>query len=45
MMTIGELADMYDGGGDFTRSIDKAGGSGTAAFLAAAIRVYCQHSK
>lgn len=36
------LADMYDGGGDFTSSIDKAGGQGTAAFLAAAMRIYCQ---
>lgn len=40
------LADMYDGGGDFTRNIDKAGGSGTAAFLANAIRIYCTgHAK
>ncbi|MGN0753242.1 MAG: MerR family transcriptional regulator [Aristaeellaceae bacterium] len=38
------LADMYDGGGDFTRSIDQAGGKGTAAFLAGAMRIYCsQH--
>ena len=36
------LADMYDGGGDFTRNIDKAGGAGTAAFLAAAMRHYCK---
>ena len=35
------LADMYDGGGDFTRNIDKAGGEGTAAFLAKAMRIYC----
>lgn len=35
------LADMYDGGGDFTRNIDKAGGAGTAAFLAKAMRIYC----
>ncbi|MGN0779875.1 MAG: MerR family transcriptional regulator [Aristaeellaceae bacterium] len=35
------LADMYDGGGDFTRNIDQAGGSGTASFLAQAMRVYC----
>ena len=38
------LADMYDGGGDFTRNIDKAGGQGTAAFLAAAMRIYCQRA-
>ena len=39
------LADMYDGGGDFTVNIDKAGGQGTAAFIASAMRVYCQHNK
>ena len=38
------LADMYDGGGDFTRNIDKQGGEGTAAFLAAAMRIYCEHN-
>ena len=35
------LADMYDGGGDMTRNIDKTGGEGTAAFLAEAMRAYC----
>ena len=39
------LADMYDGGGDFTRNIDKAGGEGTAAFVANAIRIYCAARK
>ena len=39
------LADMYDGGGDFTRNIDKAGGAGTASFIAAAMRIYCQQAK
>lgn len=40
------LADMYDCGGDFTQNIDKAGGQGTAAFLAQAMRIYCtQHAK
>ena len=39
------LADMYDGGGDFTRNIDKAGGEGTAAFVAAAIRIHCGSNK
>lgn len=39
------LADMYDGGGDFTRNIDKAGGQGTAAFLAQAMRTYCERAK
>ena len=38
------LADMYDGGGDFTRSIDKAGGDGTAAFIASAMRIYCRQA-
>lgn len=36
------LADMYDGGGDFTRNIDKAAGQGAAAFIARAMRIYCQ---
>ena len=36
------LADMYDADGDFTRNIDQAGGTGTAAFLASAMRLYCQ---
>ena len=35
------LADMYDGGGDFNRNIDQAAGEGTAAFLARAMRTYC----
>ena len=39
------LADMYDGGGDFTSNIDKAGGQGTAAVIANAMRIYCQQHK
>lgn len=39
------LADMYDGGGDFTANIDKAGGQGTAAFIAQAMREYCRQHK
>ena len=39
------LADMYDGGGDFTRNIDQAGGPGTAAFLAQAMRIYAENAK
>ena len=39
------LADMYDGGGDFTANIDKAGGAGTAAFIANAMREYCKRNK
>lgn len=31
------LADMYAGGGDFTKNIDQAGGEGTAAFACQAI--------
>lgn len=36
------LAQMYSGGGDMTQNIDKAGGTGTAEFAAAAIEIYCQ---
>ena len=39
------LADMYDGGGDFTRNIDKAGGTGTASFIANAMRIFCERNK
>ncbi len=39
------LAEMYDEGGDFTRNIDRAGGTGTAAFLAKAMRIYCKINK
>lgn len=35
------LGKMYAGGGDFTKNIDAAGGEGTAAFAAEAIRVHC----
>ena len=35
------LAGMYDAGGDMTENIDNAGGAGTAAFAAAAIRLCC----
>ncbi|MGN1021142.1 MAG: MerR family transcriptional regulator [Aristaeellaceae bacterium] len=38
---LGSLADMYDGGGDFTRNIDHAAGEGAASFLARAMRAYC----
>lgn len=34
------LAEMYDAGGDFTENIDRAGGEGTAALLAQAMRIY-----
>ena len=39
------LADMYDGGGDFTRNIDKAGGAGTASFIAKAMRIYADRAE
>ena len=35
------LGNMYSGSGDFTRSIDKAGGDGTAEFVSQAIKIYC----
>lgn len=38
------LADMYDGGGDMTRNIDQAAGTGTASFLANAMRHYCRQN-
>ncbi len=34
------LGQMYAGGGEFTDNIDRAGGKGTAAFVAEAIRIY-----
>ena len=35
------LGQMYTENGEFTANIDGAGGSGTAAFAAEAIRIYC----
>lgn len=35
------LGKMYAGGGEFTESIDKVGGDGTAMFAAEAICIYC----
>ena len=35
------LGEMYVGGGEFTTNIDRVGGTGTAEFTAAAIRIYC----
>lgn len=35
------LGKMYNGGGSFTENIDKAGGEGTADFVAEAIKIYC----
>ncbi len=36
------LGIMYNDGGDFTTNIDAAGGSGTAAFVSAAIEKFCK---
>lgn len=36
------LANYYDGGGEFTQNIDGLAGQGTAAFLAAAMRIYAE---
>ncbi len=36
------LGQMYAAGGAFTENIDQAGGAGTAAFAAQAIREYCR---
>ncbi len=35
------LGKMYAGGGEFTESIDNAGGAGTAEFVSKAIEYYC----
>ena len=35
------LGSLYAAGGEMTENIDRAGGEGTAAFAAAAIRVFC----
>ncbi|MBP3453986.1 MAG: MerR family transcriptional regulator [Clostridia bacterium] len=40
---LASFANLYDGGGSFTQNIDKAGGSGTAALAAQAIRHYTRH--
>lgn len=37
------LGNMYAGGGSMTENIDKAGGVGTAEFVAKAIVFYCSH--
>ena len=39
------LGQMYAAGGEFTENIDRAGGEGTAAFTAAAIRIYCRKAQ
>ena len=36
------LGQMYAAGGEMTENIDAAGGAGTGAFIAAAIREYCR---
>lgn len=37
------LADLYDGGGEFTQNIDHLAGQGTAVWLAQAVRAYCDN--
>ena len=39
---LGGLGRMYGGGGDFTTSIDRIGGEGTAVFASRAIEIYCR---
>ncbi len=38
---LSSLGQMYNGGGEFTANIDRAGGEGTAEFVAQAIQIYC----
>ena len=38
---LSSLGQMYAGGGDMTQNIDRAGGTGTAAFANEAIKVFC----
>ena len=39
------LGRVYAGGGEFTETIDAAGGEGTGAFASEAIRIYCDKLK
>ena len=39
------LGRVYGGGGEFTETIDTAGGEGTGAFACEAIRIYCDKLK
>ncbi len=39
------LGRVYAGGGEFTETIDAAGGEGTGAFVCEAIRIYCDTLK
>lgn len=36
------LGQMYGSGGEMSENIDRAGGAGTAAFAAKAVRYYCE---
>ena len=38
---LASLGRLYVSGGEFTETIDRAGGPGTAAFAGEAIRLYC----
>ena len=37
-----QLGSAYSAGGEMTENIDKAGGSGTGAFVEEAIKIYCK---
>ena len=39
---LSDLGKMYAAGGEFTANIDKAGGEGTAEFVAEAVEIYCR---
>lgn len=41
---LSSLGDMYACGGEFTQSIDKVGGDGTATFTDRAIKIFCENS-
>ncbi len=41
---LSSLGQMYTAQGEFTASIDQAGGEGTAAFAGEAIRIACGHA-
>lgn len=41
---LASFADLYDGGGSFTKNIDQTGGAGTASLAAQAIRCFIQRN-
>ena len=40
-----QLGSAYSAGGEMTENIDKAGGSGTGAFVEEAIKIFFTHSE